>query len=150
MHGPFPLLPFCTVCSVCSNTPEIKRAAIRSYGVEPIVCEATIDAREQTCAAIQRETGATFVPPYNHPKVIAGQGTIALEFLEQVGKWLRDLCCAVTDPSSAVSRHCARPSWSEMQPWVRAECWLHLATFQFPGRRCPSWMPSLCLSAVAA
>jgi hypothetical protein len=32
---------------VPANTPQIKRAAIRSYGVEPIVCEATIDAREQ-------------------------------------------------------------------------------------------------------
>lgn len=69
---------------VPANTPEIKRAAIRSYGVEPIVCEASIDAREAACAAIQRDTGATFVPPYNHPAVISGQGTIALEFLEQV------------------------------------------------------------------
>jgi threonine dehydratase len=69
---------------VPANTPAIKRAAIRSYGVEPVVCEATIDAREAACAAIQAQTGATFVPPYNHPLVIAGQGTMALEFLQQV------------------------------------------------------------------
>ena len=43
----------------------------------------------QTCAAIQKDTGATFVPPYNHPRVIAGQGTIALEFLEQARGWYR-------------------------------------------------------------
>jgi serine racemase len=48
-------------------------------------CEPTIDAREAMCAEVQRETGATLIPPYNHPDVIAGQGTIALEFLEQVG-----------------------------------------------------------------
>jgi len=34
---------------------------------------------------VQAATGATFIPPYNHPSIIAGQGTIALEFLEQVG-----------------------------------------------------------------
>ncbi|KAL4452087.1 hypothetical protein ABPG75_007749 [Micractinium tetrahymenae] len=68
---------------VPSNTPEIKRAAIRGYGVEPVVCAPTIDAREAACRDIQAQTGATFVPPYNHPAVIAGQGTIALEFLEQ-------------------------------------------------------------------
>ncbi|PSC71128.1 serine racemase [Micractinium conductrix] len=69
---------------VPANTPQIKRAAIRSYGVEPIVCEATIDAREAACAQVQAASGAAFVPPYNHRDVIAGQGTIALEFLQQV------------------------------------------------------------------
>ena len=47
-------------------------------------CEPTIDAREAECARLQTETGAAFVHPYNDPKVMAGQGTIALEFLEQV------------------------------------------------------------------
>lgn len=42
---------------VPSNTPEIKRAAIRSYGVEPIVCEATIDAR---CSPFHRAVGGRF------------------------------------------------------------------------------------------
>ncbi|KAL4437503.1 hypothetical protein ABPG77_003484 [Micractinium sp. CCAP 211/92] len=68
---------------VPANTPEIKRAAIRGYGVQPVVCAPTIDAREAACREIQERTGAAFVPPYNHPAVIAGQGTIALEFLEQ-------------------------------------------------------------------
>ncbi len=35
---------------------------------------------------VQAETGAAFIPPYNHPDVISGQGTIALEFLQQVNK----------------------------------------------------------------
>lgn len=70
---------------VPANTPEIKRAAIRGYGVEPVVCPPTIDAREAACREIRERTGAAFVPPYNHPAVIAGQGTIALELLEQAG-----------------------------------------------------------------
>jgi threonine dehydratase len=69
---------------VPSNTPQIKRAATRSYGVEPVVCEATIDAREAACAEIQARAGAIFIPPYNAKEVIAGQGTIGLEFIAQV------------------------------------------------------------------
>ncbi len=40
--------------------------------------------REKTCARVQAETGAEFVHPSNDPRVIAGQGTIAMEFLEEV------------------------------------------------------------------
>lgn len=47
-----------------------------------------MDAREAECARIERETGAVFIPPYNHPSVISGQGTLALELAEQV----RRLC----------------------------------------------------------
>ena len=49
------------------------------------MCAPTIDAREAACREVQARTGAAFVPPYNHPAVIAGQGTIALELLEQAG-----------------------------------------------------------------
>jgi threonine dehydratase len=47
-------------------------------------CAPTQAAREETCARVQRETGATLVHPYADPRVIAGQGTIALELLQQV------------------------------------------------------------------
>ena len=43
-----------------------------------------MDSRESLCAQVQAETGSEFVHPYNDPQVIAGQGTIALELLEQV------------------------------------------------------------------
>jgi threonine dehydratase len=46
-------------------------------------CAPTIAAREQTCAEVQRETGATLVHPYADARVIAGQGTIMLELLQQ-------------------------------------------------------------------
>ena len=49
-----------------------------------ITCEPTLAAREEAAAAVLAETGGTLIPPYNHPDVIAGQGTAALELLEQV------------------------------------------------------------------
>ena len=70
---------------VPSTTPKIKQEAVKTYGGQLIICEPTIDARETTCNQVQKQTGATFIPPYNHPWVICGQGTIGLEFLEQKG-----------------------------------------------------------------
>jgi threonine dehydratase len=66
------------------NASPVKRRAVEKYGGRVIECEPTLAARETTAAAVLAETGATLVPPYNHPDVIAGQGTIALELLEQV------------------------------------------------------------------
>lgn len=65
------------------DTPTIKMDAVKAYGGHLITCEPTIDAREAACAAVQEESDATFIPPYNHPDVICGQGTIALELLTQ-------------------------------------------------------------------
>ncbi len=62
----------------------IKRRAVEEYGGRVVPCEPNLAARETTAAAVQAETGATMIPPYNHPDVIAGQGTAALELLEQV------------------------------------------------------------------
>jgi threonine dehydratase len=61
----------------------VKRRAVEEYGARVIECEPVLEAREQTAAAVLAETGGTLVPPYNHPDVIAGQGTIALELLDQ-------------------------------------------------------------------
>jgi threonine dehydratase/serine racemase len=66
------------------NASPVKRRAVEEYGGRVIECEPTLAARETTAAAVLAETGATLIPPYNHPDVIAGQGTTALELLEQV------------------------------------------------------------------
>lgn len=66
-----------------SNAPAVKRAAVEGYGAEVIECRPTIADRERTAAEVVARTGGTLIPPYDHPDVIAGQGTIALEFLEQ-------------------------------------------------------------------
>lgn len=47
-------------------------------------CAPTLAAREETCATVQRDTGATLVHPYADARVVAGQGTVALELLHQV------------------------------------------------------------------
>jgi threonine dehydratase len=66
------------------NASPVKRRAVEKYGGRVVECEPTLEARETTAAAVLAETGATMIPPYNHPDVIAGQGTTALELLEQV------------------------------------------------------------------
>jgi threonine dehydratase/serine racemase len=61
-----------------------KRQAVLDYGGRVIDCEPTLPARESTAARVQEETGAVLIPPYDHADIIAGQGTAALELLEQV------------------------------------------------------------------
>ena len=64
------------------TAPAVKVAAVRGYGAEIRFCKAS--EREAVCATVQRERGATLVHPFEDPFVIAGQGTAALELLEDV------------------------------------------------------------------
>ncbi len=64
------------------NAPEVKKRAVKGYGAQITWCEPTLDARESTLQKVIKETGACFIHPYNHPDIIAGQGTAALELLE--------------------------------------------------------------------
>jgi threonine dehydratase len=66
------------------NASPVKRRAVEEYGGRVVECEPTLQARETTAAALLVETGATLIPPYNHADVIAGQGTAAVELLEQI------------------------------------------------------------------
>jgi threonine dehydratase len=63
------------------NAPAVKRAAVAGYGAEIIACEPTLAAREATLAEVVARTGAAFVHPYDNDRIIAGQGTAALELL---------------------------------------------------------------------
>ncbi|HET7930156.1 MAG TPA: pyridoxal-phosphate dependent enzyme [Rhodanobacteraceae bacterium] len=65
--------------AVAAKLANIERAGGRIH-----LCAATLAAREETCARVQRDTGATLVHPYADAWVIAGQGTLALELLQQV------------------------------------------------------------------
>ena len=67
-----------------SNAPLTKREATAGYGAEIVLCEPTLEARESTLADVIDRTGATEVHPYDDPRVIAGQGTAALELLADV------------------------------------------------------------------
>ncbi len=67
-----------------TTAPRVKRRAVEGYGAEVYPCEPTLEARERTAAEVLERTGGTLVPPYDHPDVISGQGTLGLELLEQV------------------------------------------------------------------
>lgn len=65
------------------TAPPCKQAAIRAYGATLVPCEPSDESRAETAARVVRETGGVMVHPNQEPAVIAGQGTIALEVLEQ-------------------------------------------------------------------
>jgi threonine dehydratase len=74
------------VCVVMPRTaPAIKRAATEGYGARVVPCEPTLAARERTVAEQVAQHGLTLIHPYDDWRVIAGQGTAALELLEQAG-----------------------------------------------------------------
>lgn len=66
------------------NAPEIKKLAVSGYGAHITYCEPTLQAREDTLAQVIERTGATPIHPYNYAPVICGQGTAAIEFLEEL------------------------------------------------------------------
>ncbi|MCP4537449.1 MAG: pyridoxal-phosphate dependent enzyme [Chloroflexi bacterium] len=66
------------------NAPLVKRAAVAGYGAEIVTSGSHPLDRELALEEVIKETGATFVHPSNDPRVIAGQGTAALELLEDV------------------------------------------------------------------
>ncbi len=63
------------------NAPKVKKAAVLEYGAEVIDCPPTIKDREAGAAKVAKETGATFVHPYDDFDVIIGQGTSAFELI---------------------------------------------------------------------
>ena len=65
------------------TTPAVKVAATRSHGAEVVLDGQSVADAQARCEIIQKERGMTLVHPYDDEKVIAGQGTIALEMLEE-------------------------------------------------------------------
>ena len=71
-----------TIVMPC-NAPEIKRKATAGYGAEIIEYDPAIHQREEIAKKICEEKGFTLIPPFDHENIIAGQGTAALELLEE-------------------------------------------------------------------
>lgn len=65
------------------NAARVKQDNVRRRGGTIRLCKPTVEAREAACDAVRRETGATLIHPFDDPRVIAGQGTAALELLEE-------------------------------------------------------------------
>jgi serine racemase len=121
----------CTVVLTNTSSP-LKRQIIRSFGAEVVLCEPTPTARVETCYAIAKERGWVVVPTADHPDVIAGQGTLTLEFLEQVpqldviispvsgGGLLAGACVAAKEMKPDVRLYAVEPCGKELEKSLRA------------------------------
>ncbi|HTW82666.1 MAG TPA: threo-3-hydroxy-L-aspartate ammonia-lyase [Candidatus Sulfotelmatobacter sp.] len=67
------------------DAPAAKLAATRGYGAEIVTYDRMRVNRAEVAGSVAAERGGTVVPPYDHPHVIAGQGTVALELIEETG-----------------------------------------------------------------
>ncbi|WP_353643041.1 threo-3-hydroxy-L-aspartate ammonia-lyase [Mesorhizobium sp. WSM2239] len=68
-----------------SDAPAMKIAATKGYGAEIVFYDRYTEDREGISRRLAAERGAALIPPYDHPEIIAGQGTAALELIEEVG-----------------------------------------------------------------
>jgi len=67
-----------------SNSAKVKIRAVESYGAQVVFCEPTEEWREIKCAEVINQTGATLIHSFENEHVMAGQGTAAIELLEDV------------------------------------------------------------------
>jgi threonine dehydratase/serine racemase len=108
-----------------SSAAPVKRRAVEGYGGRVIECVPTLPARESAGAAVLAETGGTLIPPYDHPDVIAGQGTAVLELLDEVpdldavvapvggGGLVAGTCLAAKAVSPAIRVFAAEPAGAD-------------------------------------
>jgi threo-3-hydroxy-L-aspartate ammonia-lyase len=68
------------------DSPASKMAATRGYGGEVVIYDRYREDREEIAGRVSQERGMTVIPPFDHPRVMAGQGTSAKELIEEVGK----------------------------------------------------------------
>ncbi len=68
------------------DAPEVKVAATKGYGANVITFDRYTQDREQLCQELAQKHGYTLIPPFDHPHIIAGQGTAAKELIEEVGE----------------------------------------------------------------
>lgn len=76
-----------------NNAPATKLAATRDYGATVVIYDTETQNREEVANQLKSEHGYTLIPPYDHPHVIAGQGTAAKELIEEVGELDTLLVC---------------------------------------------------------
>ena len=95
-----------------SNAPKAKLDATEGYGARVVRYDPAEDRREVVAQQIVTETGATLIPPFDHPDVIAGQGTAAAELIEDVGPLDALLVCCGGGgllTGSAIAAHAMSP-----------------------------------------
>jgi threonine dehydratase len=87
------LLGIHTTVVMPKDAPEVKLAATRGYGAEVIVYDRAEMKREELGKNLASDRKLTIIPPYDHPHIIAGQGTTAKELIEEVGQLDMLLVC---------------------------------------------------------
>ena len=97
------------------NAPKVKIQAVEDYHAKVTLCEPTLKARRETLEKIAYKTGAYVVHPFNEPKVIAGQGTAALELIQDIGNL--DAICAPIGGGGLMSGTCITAK--DMLPNIR-------------------------------
>ncbi len=75
-----------------AHASPLKRAACQGYGAELVLCDPDNASREEVSRRLREEHGYTLIPPFDHPRVIAGQGTAAVEMIQE----LKSLDCVLT------------------------------------------------------
>ncbi len=81
------------VIVVPKDAPATKLAATRGYGAEVVLYDRFAEDREALATRLAAERGMTLIPPYDHPDVIAGQGTATLELIQETGPLDRLYVC---------------------------------------------------------
>ncbi len=79
------LLGIATTVVMPKDAPQVKRQATESYGAEVLLYDREKISREALGQQLVEERGAVLIPPYDHPHIVAGQGTAAKELFETVG-----------------------------------------------------------------
>jgi threonine dehydratase len=79
------LLGVPTTIVMPEDAPAVKIAATRGYGAEVVLYDRTTSDREALARGIAEARGLVVIPPYDHPHIVAGQGTAAKELIEEVG-----------------------------------------------------------------
>jgi threonine dehydratase len=87
------LLDLPTTIVMSSDAPQVKQAATRGYGAEVILYDRSATNREELANQLASDRNLTLIPPYDCPDIIAGQGTVAKELIEQVGALDMILVC---------------------------------------------------------
>ena len=67
------------------DAPQVKLDATRGYGAQIVLYDKHTTVREELSAQLAQERGLTLIPPYDHPHIVAGQGTAAKELIDEVG-----------------------------------------------------------------
>ena len=108
-----------------NNAMAVKHEAVAGYGGHIYLCEPTESGRHTTADEVQRRTGATLIPSYDHPDIIAGQGTAALELLDEIpdldaiiapiggGGLMSGTCMAATGLKPGIRLFAAEPAGAD-------------------------------------